>query len=207
MGYSTAARPVGVPPSRGRAENPKAELQPPGAPLPLLRPPVPARDPLEEAREELARGNYSRVCELAGGLPEDPAACALHVRALANEETERAEQVCAAAAARHPLAVELHYLHAVLLLALRRLDEAARALRRVLYLDRRLAPAHFLLAAIREQHGDRAGAARAYRNARELCAGRPEDEALPLAEDARAGSLAEAAAIRLAVLESGGKER
>ncbi len=165
----------------------------------------PARDPVEEAREELTLGNYLRACELAEGLPADPAACALHVRALANLETARAEQVCAAAAARHPLAVELHYLHAVLLLALRREGEAVRALRRVLYLDRGLALAHFLLASILEQRGDRAGAVRAFRNARDLCAGRPGDEVLPLADDTRAGELAEAAAVRLAVLEGGGK--
>jgi chemotaxis protein methyltransferase CheR len=104
--------------------------------------------------------------------------------------------------ARHPLAAELHYLHAVLLLALRRDGEAVPALRRVLYLDRSLALAHFTLASVLEQRGDRAGAARAYRNARDLCAARPEDEVLPLADGARAGQLAEAAAVRLAVLDS-----
>ena len=40
---------------------------------------------------------------------------------------------CAAEAVQHPLSTELHYLHAVLLLSLGRGDEAARAVRRVLY--------------------------------------------------------------------------
>jgi chemotaxis protein methyltransferase CheR len=150
----------------------------------------------------LAGGHYGRVCEVAASRPGDPRACALHVRALANLDAARAEQVCAEAVARHPLAVELHYLHAVLLLALRRDGEAVRALRRVLYLDRGLALAHFTLGAILEQGGDRKGAGRAYRNARDLCAARPEDELLPLADGARAGQLAEAAAVRLAVLDT-----
>ena len=160
----------------------------------------PAADPVARARDELARGNYVRAGELTRNLTGDPAACALHVRALANVDLVRAEQACAEAVGRHPLATEMHYLHAILLLALQRDADAIGELRRVLYLDRSLAIAHFTLASILERRGDRAGAARAYRNVYDLCASRPEDDPLPLADGARAGTLAEAAAARLSVL-------
>ena len=158
-----------------------------------------ARDPLDEAREEMTRGNYARACELTRGLMSE-AASAVHVRALANLDMSRAEQACAEAAARHSLSTELHYLHAVLLLALRREDEALQALRRVLYLDRGSAIAHVTLGSILEQQGDLGRAARSYRNARDLCAALPADEVVPLSDGARAGTLAEAAAARVAFL-------
>jgi chemotaxis protein methyltransferase CheR len=122
------------------------------------------------------------------------------VRALAGQDLEQAERFCADAAARHPLSVELHYLHAVHLMALGRDDEAVRALRRVVYLDRGLAVGHFTLGAVLGRRGDRAGARRAYRNARELCAARPADEIVPLSDGERAGRLAEAASFQIALL-------
>ena len=124
------------------------------------------------------------------------------MRALANVEPERAEEACAAATGRHPLSPELHYLHAVLLLDLGREEDAVRAVRRVLYLDRALAIAHFTLGSVLRRLGDVDGARRAYRNARDLCADRPADEAVPLAEDEQAGQLAEAATAALAVLNA-----
>jgi chemotaxis protein methyltransferase CheR len=169
--------------------------------LPIL--PSVVRDPhSEDAASELARGNYARACELTRNLAGDAAASALHVRALANLDTTQAERVCAEAVGRHALSTELHYLQAVLLLALRRDEEAVRALQRVLYLDRTLAIAHFTLASILEQRGDLAGAVRAYRNVHNLCAERPADEVAPLADGARVGSLGEASAARLALHDS-----
>jgi chemotaxis protein methyltransferase CheR len=103
---------------------------------------------------------------------------------------------------RHRLATELHYLHAVLLLDLGRVEAAARAASRVLYLDRTLAVAHLLVGSIAERRGDRAGAHRAYRNAQQLCCARPADEVVPLADGEPAGRLAEVAAVQLAALET-----
>jgi chemotaxis protein methyltransferase CheR len=157
---------------------------------------------MDNARAAFARGDYARAAELTRGLTADAGACALHVRALANVEAARAERACAAAAARHPLSAELHHLHAVLLLELARDDEAARAARRVIYLDRSLAVGHFTLGSILWRRGDRAGARRAYGNARDLCAARPADEVVPLADGEPAGRLAEAAAAQLAVLDA-----
>ncbi len=164
--------------------------------------PVEAADPLTEARKAMADGDYERAAELARRRPDDAAACVLHVRALANFDAARGERACAAAAARHPLSTELHYLHGVLLVSLGRDEEAARAVRRVLYLDRSLAVAHFTLGSVLERTGDPAGARRAYRNARDLCRARPTEEPAPLSDGEPAGRLAEAAAAQLAILEA-----
>jgi chemotaxis protein methyltransferase CheR len=150
----------------------------------------------------LAQGDYAGAAALAGELPGDPAAAVLHVRALANLEATRAERACAAALGRHPLSAELHYLHAMLLIELRRDEEAIQALRRVLYLDRSLAIAHFTLGALLWRRGDPAGGRRAYRNAHALCAARPPDEIVPLSDGERAGRLAEAATYQLALREA-----
>jgi chemotaxis protein methyltransferase CheR len=173
---------------------------PTGPPRP--EPVTPAPDPRAEAREALARGEYARAAALTGYLTADPEACALHVRALANLDPDAARQACADAAARHPLAAELHYLEAVLLVDAGRDEEAARAARRVLYVDRTLAAAHFTLGSILRRLGRPAGARRAYRNARDLCAARPADEVVPLSDGEHAGRLAEAAAAQLVVLEA-----
>ncbi len=50
--------------------------------------------------------------------------------------------------------------------------------------------------------GDLAGARRAFRNARDLCASLPPDQVVPLSDGERAGRLAEAAATQLSVLDS-----
>jgi chemotaxis protein methyltransferase CheR len=159
-------------------------------------------DPLAEARAALARGDYPRACELTRGLPDHADARAIHVRALANLDTGQGEQACAEATARHPLSAELHYLHAVLLLDRGQPEEAIRAARRVLYLDRSLAMAHFTLGMLLQGAGDRTGARRAYRNAHDLCSSRPPDEIVPLSDGERAGRLAEAAAAQLAILDA-----
>jgi chemotaxis protein methyltransferase CheR len=157
---------------------------------------------LAEARTALARGEYTRALELTDGAGEDPAPAAVHVRALANLDTQEAEWACAAAVVRHALSPELGYLHALLLLDLGRDAEAAQALRHVLYLDGALAVAQFTLGSVLERLGDLAGSRRAYRNACGLCGGRPPDEPLPLGEGGQAGHLAEAAAARLALLDA-----
>jgi chemotaxis protein methyltransferase CheR len=155
---------------------------------------------LAQARAALARGEYARAAELAREPGADPAAAAVRVRALAALDAAEAAGVCAAAVNLHPLSTELAYLQAVLLLGGGR--DAAELLRRVLYLDGTLAVAHFTLGSVLQRLGDAAGARRAYRNARDLCAARPAEEAVPLADGEQAGRLAEAAAAELALLAS-----
>lgn len=136
----------------------------------------------------------------AAPADDDNGGAVRRVRVLAGTDVAGAERACAAALERQPLAVELRYLHAVLLTDLGRRDEAIRALRRVIYLDRSLAVAHFTLGALLWQGGDRAGAGAAYRNAAALCAARPAEEAVPLADGERAGRLARSAAFQAALL-------
>jgi chemotaxis protein methyltransferase CheR len=165
-------------------------------------------EPLTEARAAFARGDYDQVLDLTAPLTADAEASALRVRALANLDHARAERESAAAVSRHPLRADLHYLRGTLLLGVGKTAEAAQAIRKALYLDRSLAVAHCALGNILEQCGDAAGARRAYRNARALCAARAADEEIPLADGERAGRLAEAARARLALLgEDGGQER
>jgi chemotaxis protein methyltransferase CheR len=153
------------------------------------------------ARDDLAAGRYAEAAERTHALGDVADAAALRVRALANIDPEEAERVCARAIGKHPLSGELHYLRAVLLHGLGRDTEAARATRRVLYLDRSLAIAHFLLGAILRRRGDRAGAWRSFRNARDLCASRPSAEVVALSDGEPAGRLAEAAALQMSRLE------
>jgi chemotaxis protein methyltransferase CheR len=210
VGTGVARRPPAVSEAAGSREMNLGRDEPAGTPYSVLgtqypeeaRPPsAPQADPLATAREALARGDYPRAVELTCSLAY-PAACALQVRALANLDAGRAVEVCAEAATRHPLAAELHYLHAVLLLDAGRDDEAVRAARRALYLDRSLAIVHFALGSMLWRRGDVEGARRAYRNARDLCTARPAGEPVPLAEGEPAGRLAEAAAAQLAVLDA-----
>ncbi len=144
------------------------------------------------------------IAALMVGLdgPDEAATAIKHVRGLAVVDTGAAAEACERAVSRHPLCAELHYLYAVILWDLGKPAEAARAMRRVLYLDRTLAVAHFTLGAILRQSGERAAAARAYRNSRDLCAARPAEERVPLADGETAGRMAEIAAAELVLLES-----
>jgi chemotaxis protein methyltransferase CheR len=131
---------------------------------------------------------------------EDPVG---RVRLLAGQDVALAERVCADLAGRQPLCVELHYLHAVLLLALGRDEQAIRSLERVIYLDRKLAVAHFTLGVLLARRGQLSAARRAFRNAHEQCAARPVDEIVPLSEGECAGQVAAAAAFHIAQLDAG----
>ncbi len=162
-------------------------------------PPTPQTGP-EAIRAALARGEYPRVVELTRDMEDDADAGALRVRALANLDPREAERACAAAVERHPLSPELQFLWGALLLDLGRDEDAANALRRVLYLDRSSAAAHFALAAIMRRQGDVEHARRGYRNARDLCAAFPADAVLPLTDGEPAARLAEAAEVELALL-------
>jgi chemotaxis protein methyltransferase CheR len=155
---------------------------------------------LGAARDDLAAGRYALAAERTRAHTDLADAAALRVRALANLDPAEADRACAEAIERHPLSSELHYLRAVLLHGLGSDIEAARAARRVLFLDRSLAIAHFLLGTIQRRRGDRAGAWRSFRNARDLCAARPGSEVVALTDDEPAGRLAEAAALQMARL-------
>jgi chemotaxis protein methyltransferase CheR len=124
------------------------------------------------------------------------------VLAHANEKgAEDAQRVAAAALRRHPLDAHLHYVHAALLLSLDRDEDAEEEAERALFLDRSLAIAHFLLGTILRKRGARSDAARAFRNARDLCAARAPEEAVPAGAGERMGALHAAAAAEMERLE------
>jgi chemotaxis protein methyltransferase CheR len=150
----------------------------------------------------LADNDGPRNGALARELPADWSDAAREIRALANLDVAEAERVCAAATQRLPLSSELHYLRAVLLLDLGRDGEAIEAARRAIYLDRSLAIAHLTVASILRNRGDREGAWRAYRNARDLCRARPAEEIVPLSDGEPAGRLLAAAETQMALIEA-----
>jgi chemotaxis protein methyltransferase CheR len=161
-----------------------------------------ASDPLADAREAFTAGHYERVLALTHEA-HDAAGAVLHLRAVANahgseEAARRAQQTIQ----RHPLSAELHLVHAVLLLDLKRHTDAERALKRVLYLDRSLAIASYLLGATLRDQGRPEEARRAYRNARDLARARPPDDELPLADGERAGAIVAIAEAEIALLDA-----
>jgi chemotaxis protein methyltransferase CheR len=122
--------------------------------------------------------------------------------ALANTDgAEAAEPLARRELRHHPLSAPLRYLHATLLLSLERDEEAEQAAQRALYLDRTLAVAHFLLGTILRRRGARSEALRAFRNTRDLCAGRPPDEEVRAGLGERMGALRSAAAMEIERLE------
>jgi len=135
-------------------------------------------------------------------LPDLGREAFLRVTAHANAKgAVGAERIAQAALRRHPLDARLHYLRATLLLALDQGEEAEDAAERALYLEPTLAVAHFLLGTILRRRGERPGALRSFRNARDLCAARPADEEVPAGAGERTGALHSAAAAEMERLE------
>ena len=159
------------------------------------------RDPLGEAREALARGDHRGVLELTQEGVGAPESSILRARALANlGDAASAEAVVGAAAVSFPLLPALHFLRALFLVQLDRHEEAAQAVRRVIYLDPTLALGYLMLGAILQRLGKRSEARRAYRNGHALLSRRPPDEIVALSDDERASTLLQAAAAQLAAL-------
>jgi chemotaxis protein methyltransferase CheR len=91
-------------------------------------------------------------------------------------------------------------LHALLLIELADSEHALAALRRTLYLDGRLAIAHFTLGTLLARSGDRRAAERAFRNAEQVAAARPAAEEVPLSDGLAAAGLALAARRELGLM-------
>ncbi len=118
-----------------------------------------ASDDAEAAVRCYAARDYERAVELAGGVVRrdgsDVTPWVVLVRAHANRgDLVAAGTACAAALERHQSAVELVYLHAVLLSEAEFHAEAAAAARRALYLDRGFVVAHLALGGALARLGD-----------------------------------------------------
>ena len=142
----------------------------------LVEPPPPLPRPLELPRPSAP--------------PLDPQQLCAEIRSTWNAlGAEPALARCTNALAHGEAHLELHHLEALLLWELRRFTEAANAMRRVLYLDRSNAVAHFGLAALLERSGDARAARRSYANALACCDKLPPDYPLPLGDGISAAGL------------------
>lgn len=177
-------------------------IRPPAVATQLLLASGTVADSLREAQAALVRGDYRGAVRWTAGHRHDPAACVLHLKALANIDTLLAVQASAEAVQRHSLSPELQYLHAVLLMEVNRDGEAVQAAQRAVFLDRSLAIAHFTLGSILQRRGALCDAQRCFRNARDLCAARSPDEIVPLTDGEAAGRLAKAAEVQLHALQA-----
>lgn len=167
------------------------------------------RDPVQEDSVPASNIASPKANEGAGPLagadwatrPED---AELAIRACANRDgPEAAAKLSAAAVRRHRLRPGLHFLHGMILMELGRLEEAVLAMRRVLYLDDRIALAHYLLGSALARRGDRQGAVRAYQAAAALARECPPDEEVLLGDGTRAGWLLRAARVEAERLREG----
>ena len=140
---------------RTRTSERRPAAVPAPAPAAAIPPAGEPGDPAPQPHADLGREAFERVLAHANV-----------------KGAEDAQRVAAAALRRHPLDAHLHYVHAALLLSLDRDEDAEEEAERALFLDQSLAIAHFLLGTIRRKRGAREDAARAFRNARDLCAAR-----------------------------------
>lgn len=197
-GRGSAPR-TGAAPERRGTDKPRAPVMP--------NPAVGSSDEhlqrtVADAQQALAAGDYAgaiaRTCDLDGS----PEACGIHAQALVCAgDVVGAETVLIRASERHQLAAPLHFLLAILLVGQNRYDEALYAARRVVYLDRTMAAAHFVLATIERRRGSLRSAALSYRNARDAASMYPPDTILPLTEGQTAKQLMDAATSQLALVE------
>ena len=201
--------PSGTPsPSRGFT-GAEAALEKEKAPDVRLEPPVgtkPAEttysEILSKAQKAFVRMDYGQVLRLTLPFIQERSACVWLLRALANLKDRAAAEEAAEKAVRlHPLSPELNFLRAVLLMNRGKNWEAARDLRRTLYLDRSLPVAQFTLGLVLRRLQDWEGAKRAFKNSLKLCREFPPESILRLSDGESAEQLREASQTQLSSLE------
>ena len=133
--------------------------------------------------------------------PEE--AALVRIRTLANRDLPGALTACVEAVERHPVSAPLHFLLAVLLSEVGRLDEAREEARRALYLDGTLEVVQLFLGTLFRRQGAKERALAAFERAAELAGRRPDDEKVPLGEGATAAQLREAALTAASVIRRG----
>lgn len=167
---------------------------------PASCPPPRAPSPTGTSKRENANNGAQNGGQT--GAPADEKAWIGRIRKLSSGDIVRAQEAASEALSRHPLSIEIHYLRALLLVALDRHDEAVAMLRRLLYIDRSLAVVHLALGTLLQRRSDFRGARRCFDTARRLAAARPAGEEVPLAEGQCAARIAEGAKARIAQLRT-----
>jgi Flp pilus assembly protein TadD len=115
-------------------------------------------------------------------------------------DPQRLADTVGAAVKAHPLSPEIHYFQAIVLMSAGHYDEAARALRHAIYLDRSMAVAHFALGSIMQRRGSIAEARRSYRNVLAACDKQRTNDIVPYSDGEPVGRLIEAARAQLALI-------
>jgi chemotaxis protein methyltransferase CheR len=119
-------------------------------------------------------------------------------RLSAMADQTRAREAADFALRQFPLSTSLHYQRAMMLMEHGELDDAASALRRVLFLDRSLAAAHFALGTVLMRQADTAAACRSFETAARLSRARPPSEPVPMGDGQSAQELRDAARAQIA---------
>ncbi len=116
---------------------------------------------------------------------------------LANQgKFDAAHEMVQAVSEQDRTSVDAHFLGGVIATQLRNWPDAQQALRKALYLDKKLALGHYLLAVVHERSGDPAAAIRGYRNVCKLLARIQSSHELYLGDGMTAGRLREMAEAR-----------
>ncbi len=127
----------------------------------------------------------------------------LYIRTIANQgRLHDAGEFCARALEVHPLAPELHYLHATLLSQANWHSDAAIAARRSIYLDRKFVMGHLQLGDALTRLGDSNGARISFENVIALLEKKDGTDTITAADGIPASRLRQIATLRLRNLDS-----
>ncbi len=154
----------------------------------------PRRDRLDTARTLFDQGLFSEAMVLLDGLCSGsrPSGEALILMAQVHANMGKLSEAlkwCDRAVTLRKMDPNVHHLRAAILQETGRLDEAAEALNRVLYLDSDHVLAHFALGSLRKQEGKSSEADRYFANALDLLRGRPHDEPIEQSDGITAGRM------------------
>ena len=146
---------------------------------------------LQTAQQALDAGDYQRAVSMVADFSDHPTACGLQIRAMANLDIIAATNLCEQLTDKHPTSVELHYLHATLLMDQKEVESAIVAIRRALFLDRSLIIGHYTLGTLYQQQDNPSAAIRALEVAKSLSEEQPRTQSIPFAEKETIGHLLE----------------
>ncbi|MBY0357457.1 MAG: tetratricopeptide repeat protein [Candidatus Obscuribacterales bacterium] len=155
------------------------------------------------AKQSFASGDYAKTISITRKhIDQDIECCLLYLRSLANTATvEHAEAEARSLGIAHQFSVELHYMHALLLMELGSWEEALTTLKKVLYLDPSLIIVHFSLGVTHQRLNKKTQAEKSFSTVQKMCEGLPPQAALPLADGETAGRLAKLALFELNALK------
>ncbi|RAU21616.1 chemotaxis protein [Paramagnetospirillum kuznetsovii] len=162
---------------RGAAPPPRPPLRPPLRPgtATVAKPPTPVVPPVD--------GGVVRIRELAD-----------------QGQWEAAAAACDALLARTPMDAWAHFYRAMIFEQVGQAEDCEKALRRAIYLDRKMVLPHYHLGLFLLRRDDAAAAARAFRNVLSLLKDVPDDDPVADGDKIMAGQMREAVAMHLTMI-------